>query len=121
MNKLHLLVLSAALVLTGVCFAAYTKQNTRVMRVQADTTFNDAGTATAVNMDVFLQTRLLVNDADPTDKVGERQLTKVSFDLLDPTLASTDITAAGKTVTYPQLAALIRKAALDRANAQGID
>lgn len=43
-----------------------------------------------------------------------------AVDLLAAPLANTHIVAAGAEVTYPQLAALWRKAALDRANAGGI-
>lgn len=63
-------------------------------------------------------TRLATNNTDPTDTTMDSKT--ITLDLLDPTLASVTITAAGKTVTYQQLAALIRQAALDRANAAGI-
>jgi len=60
------------------------------------------------------------NDADPND-ISYVPLKKlVSFNLLDPALASATITAAGATVTYLKLAALLRKACIDRAAAQGI-
>lgn len=95
---------------------AYTKLNTRVDRVQINTTFTPGTiTATAVQTEAFLQTKLIVNDSDPTDYV-ESPWKSIHFDLLDPTLTGVNITAAGKTITYPQLAALIRQAVLDRAN-----
>lgn len=97
----------------------YTRQATRVERVQMDTTFDNAGTATAVRVDAFLRNKLLINSTDGSDIVAG-DWAKVSFDLLDANLTSTTISAAGKTVTYPQLAALLRQAALDRANAAGI-
>lgn len=99
---------------------AYTKQNTRVDRVQINTTFTP-GTATALkaNTEFFVQNRLLVNDSDATDFI-ESPWKSVNVDLLDPARASDVITAAGKTVNPLQLAALIRQYALDRANAAGI-
>lgn len=64
-------------------------------------------------------TRLSTNNADSTDMMLDSKT--VSFDLLDPTLASTPITAGGVTLSgYGKLAALIRQAALDRGNAAGI-
>lgn len=93
----------------------YNKQNSRVVRFQCDTVFDASGTATAVAAQAFLQSRL-VNDSDPNDAV-DTPWTPVAFNLLDPALAGETITAAGKNVSYPQLAALLRQAALDRANA----
>lgn len=98
--------------------AAYTKQNSRVVRFQAEVT-TVAGNVTAVKCDAFLVSSF-VNTTDATDIVDAPKWTAVNFDLLDPTLAGVNITAAGKTVSYQQLAALIRQASLDRATAQGI-
>lgn len=98
---------------------AYTKQNTRVERVQMDIAFDAAGAATAVKVNAFIQNRRVVNDADPTDAVAQ-PWKQVDFDLLDAARASDVITAAGKTVSPVQLAALIRQYSLDRANAAGI-
>lgn len=98
----------------------YTKQTTRVFRFQGDTVFDAAGAATAVNVDAFLITRLLVNDADPTDRVGENEHRKISFNPLDAAIKDLTITASGKTITYQEWAQLTRKMVLDRANAQGI-
>lgn len=101
--------------------ATYTKQTARFPRVQIETTFSaGTGTATAVKVDAFVE-NVLVNDSDANDVLAKGQWKTVSFDLLDPTLTAVNITAAGKTVTYPQLAALIRQAALDRANAVGVN
>lgn len=118
MHKKFLASLFALAVFAAAAFAAYTKQNARVLRWQCDTTYNAAGTATAVNVDVFV-VQQLVNDSNASDIVSPAHQ-RVSFDLLAPALSATTITAAGKTVTYPQLAALLRQAALDRANAAGI-
>ena len=98
--------------------AAYTKQNSRVVRFQAEVT-TVAGNVTSVKCDAFLVSSF-VNTTDATDIVDAPRWSAVQFDLLDPTLAAVNITAAGKTVTYPQLAALMRQASLDRATAQGI-
>lgn len=117
-TKLFLLL---ALLATAVWAATYTRQNARVVRVQLNTEFQGAtGNALTVQCDAFLQTRVLVNDADSSDVAGTDHWVAVRFDLLDPEIASTNITAAGRTVTYQQLAALIRQAALDRATAQGV-
>lgn len=97
----------------------YTKQNSRIPSFHIDTDFlGGTGTALAVKTTAHVES-VLVNDADANDVVLP-QRSIVRFDLLDPLLASTPIVAAGKTVTYPQLAALIRQAGLDRANANGI-
>lgn len=117
-----ILILAGVLALAvGLVQAAtYTKQTARFPRVQIETSFTGgSATATAVKVDAFVE-NVLVNDADSADVLGRGQWKQVSFDLLDPTLTATNITAAGKTVTYPQLAALLRQAALDRANAGGI-
>ena len=98
---------------------SYTRQTTRVERVQMDTTFDATGTATAIKVNAFLRNKLLVSATDSTDVIPGKWA-EVDFDLLDPTLASTTIIAGGKTVTYPQLAALIRQAAIDRGNVVGI-
>lgn len=98
---------------------AYTKQNTRVERFQGDTDFNDSGTATAVRCTAFLQTKLLVNDSDSTDKVPA-PWKPVNCDLLAAPVATTNYTAAGKTVNGLQLAALLREVFLSEANRQGI-
>jgi hypothetical protein len=101
--------------------AAYTKQNTRVPRFQIQTEFQgNTGTALSVRADAYLET-LLINDADATEVHGRGKWVQVSFDFLDPLLTGQTITAAGETVTYPALAALIRQASLDRATAQGVN
>jgi hypothetical protein len=117
MKKLVTFVLFAV-ALVVAAFATYTKQNARVLRWQSDTSYDAAGSATAVKVDVFV-VQQLVNDNNPSDIIAPTQQ-RVSFDLLDASLSATNITAAGKTVTYLQLAALMRQAALDRANAAGI-
>jgi len=113
------LAVVGALVSTALVFAAYTRQNARVERMQFDAVYNGAGTVTAVRAEAFLSVRL-VNDSDPNDIVEDRTEKRVSFDLLDPEISSTTVTAAGRTVTYQQLAALLRQASLDRANAAGV-
>ena len=119
--RLGLLALSLSLSLGGILAAAtYTKQNARIHRLVVRTDFTgNTGTATAVTCDAYLES-LLINEANASD-VLPASVRVVSFDLLDPTLTGTAVTAAGKTVTYPQLAALLRQAALDRANAQGVN
>jgi hypothetical protein len=112
-----------SLLFSVLCLAAfaatYTKQNTRVNALHVNVDF-DKGTATstAVKITAYLQ-QVLINDTDTNDYVPAAR-GEVTFDLLDPTLNATTITAAGKTVTYPQLAAFLRQASLDRANAQGV-
>ena len=97
----------------------YTKQNTRVAQFSINTDFQgSSGTALNVFAVAHLES-LLVNDADANDIIFPRNKI-ISFDLLDAATQAVNITAAGKTVTYPQLAALIRQACLDRATAQGI-
>lgn len=98
----------------------YTKQNTRVERFQGDPTYvAGSTTATACPMTAFLQTKLLVNDADASDVVGGA-VKPVSFDLLVAPVSTTNYTAAGRTVTGVQLAALIREVALQEATRQAI-
>lgn len=94
---------------------AYTKQNTRIERWQSDV-FYVSGVASAVSTQVFMRSQL-VNDADGTDVV-QKPWESVSFELFGTT---GNITAAGKTVTYSQLAALMGRAALDQANLGGIN
>src|SRR6478752_5575391 len=97
----------------------YTKQNARVPSIQIETMFqNGSGTALSVNVTAHLES-VLVNDGDSEDSFPSPRK-RVLFDLIDPLLAAQNITAGGKTVTYQQLAALLRQATLDRANAQGI-
>lgn len=117
MKRLLPLFLFAAV----AALAAYTKQNTRVIRAQLDTVYADASAvnATSVPMTGFVQTDIIYDSTNVADASGGTTWKKVSFDLLDANLTSTTITASGKTVTYPQLAALIRQAVLDRGNAQG--
>lgn len=120
MKKLVLTILSAVAFATAFLSAAtYTRQTARVVRFQCDPVYNGAGAVTSAPIQSFL-VQTLVNDADATDVRDANQLIPVTFDLLDPTIASTNITAAGKTVTYQQLAALMRQAVLDRANAAGV-
>jgi hypothetical protein len=98
----------------------YTKQNARVVRVQADPSYNGgAATPASVPITFFLASRI-VNDNDANDVKGANEWLSVTVDLLDPARADDSITAASKTVSPPQLAALIRQYALDRANAAGI-
>ena len=110
----------AALITAAVALGAstYTKQNARVVRWASTTTYNAAGTVIAVPTEVLVVSQL-VNNANSGDIVASDNQA-VRFNLLDPSLAAVNITAAGKTVTYPQLAALLRQAALDQANAAGI-
>jgi hypothetical protein len=120
MKKKLIIILTIASALCAVyaIAAAYTKQNTRVPRFQIQTEFQgNTGTAISVRADAYMET-LLINDADATEVHGRNQWRQVSFDFLDPLLTGQTITAAGETVTYPALAALIRQASLDRANAQ---
>jgi hypothetical protein len=119
-------ILTFALVALGLMGASkakagdYTKQNARVKRIQAETTYNGAGTATAVKMDTFLVIRL-VKDSDSNDVKGDNELIQVSFDLLDPAISGEAISVPGVTgLTYQRLAVAIRQAALDRANAAGV-
>lgn len=107
--------------LMGAAAQTYTKQSVRFPRVQIETTFSGGtSSATAVVVDVFAE-NVLVNGADANDVKGRgNDWQKITFDMLDSNLSATNITAAGKTVTYPQLAALLRQAALDRANAAGV-
>ncbi len=115
-TKLSLLFLLAACSAFAV---TYTKQNAQVARFQINTTFvGGTGTATSVKANAFIQT-VLINDVD-ADDVKQGEWVAVNFDLVDPAIASTTITAAGKTVTYTQLAALIRQGCLDQASANGI-
>ena len=120
MKRTLITLLAVAVIATAFAAAAtYTKQNTRIMREQCDVTYDATGALVAANVSAFLQTRLLVNDADPTDVI-QNPWKQVSYNLLDPALATTTITAGGTTVTYPKLAALMRQAALDRATAAGV-
>ena len=97
----------------------FTKQNTRVAFLQIDPTYND-GTPAPLTCPVQVQMQsVYLDDSVPAKKISG-ECKAVRFDLLDLELAAVTITAASKTVTYPQLAALIRQAALDRANAAGI-
>lgn len=98
----------------------YTKQNSRVERFQGDPSYvAGSTTATAVPMTAFLQTKLLVNDADAADVIVPPWVA-VNFDLLGAPVATTQYTAAGKTVNGQQLAALLRQVALDEATRQNI-
>lgn len=63
---------------------------------------------------------LFVNATVPSDFVVGQPLPSLRFNLFDPAISGLNITAAGKTVTYAQLAALLRQGVLDRAAAQGI-
>ena len=95
---------------------AYTKQNARVIRWQSECSYDTSGNISSVNTSVFLVSRV-VNDADPTDVRGAHDFLSTSFELLTTTGT---ITAATKTVSYTQLAALLRQASLDQANLAGI-
>jgi hypothetical protein len=121
MKTKSLLFLIALCLGASLALAAWTKNSTRVWRLQADTTFasNTSATATAVRMDAFLEA-LVTNDSDITQAVGQDHRVKVSFDLIGAPVATTNYTAAGKTVTGVQLAALLRQVALDEATRQGI-
>jgi len=97
----------------------YTKQNSRVPRFQIVTEFaGNTGTAIQVNATASLES-LFTNDAVPTE-AHSAPWRQVSFDMIAPAISGLTITAAGQTVTYLQLAALLRQASLDRATAQGI-
>jgi hypothetical protein len=111
-------ILALALCASTLAVAVtYTRQNARVATVHMDVNYT-AGSPTSIPVQAYMAVRL-TNDADANDEVqASRQ--QVNFDLLDAALTSTNITASGKTVTYPQLAALIRQACLDRANAAGV-
>lgn len=99
---------------------AYTKQNARFPRVNIETSFTN-GTATATAVIVAAQAEnVLVNDADATDVVGKNAWRQILFDMLDPALTNTNVTAAGVTTTVPKIAALLRQLVIDRANAQGV-
>jgi hypothetical protein len=99
--------------------STYTKANTRIERWQSQVTYAaDGSTPTGVPTQVYMVSRL-VNDADHADSIHP-PWNEVAFDPLADDIKATTITAAGKTVTYQQLAALMRQAALDRANANGI-
>lgn len=121
MKKLLALLLTAFIAAPAplVNAATLTRGNARLVYLGLNATYTLATDVnpSAVPVQVGFS-RLATNNADPTDTTTDSKT--VSFDLLDPLLSSTTITAAGKTVTYPQLAALIRQAALDRANAAGI-
>lgn len=97
---------------------AYTKKNSRVARFQCDPVYSADGGLASVPMQAFLQARI-VNDDNPEDAVAANPV-KVDFDLLAPEIKDLTITASGKTVTYQELGALLRKACLDRANAAGV-
>ena len=105
----------------SIAFATWSKQNSRVTRVQLDTTFanNTNGAATSVKATAFLEA-LVVDDADPTKARGQNDWTPVSFDLIAEPVSTTQYTAAGKTVNGQQLAALIREVALAEATRQNI-
>lgn len=120
-SKIFLLAALAVAAFTLGAFAqvTYTRQTARVTRFQCDPTYDSGGAVTAAKVNAFLVQRL-VNNADATDVRTDATPKQVDFDLLDAALTSTNITAAGKTVTYPQLAALMRQACLDRANAAGV-
>lgn len=96
---------------------AYTKQPARVMRIQTTPTFDATGATTAVLVEAFIQRKRLVNDEDTADVV-EGPWKQVTFNLLADDVKDVTITAGGKTITYGQLAALMRKAAMDRLAAQ---
>lgn len=119
--KLRLLFSALILAAAGVCYAAWTKQSSRVVRLQADTTFtsNTSGTATAVKVTAYLQA-LITDDADPTKARGHNDWVPVSFDLLAAPVSTTNYTAAGKTVNGTQLAALLREVALQEATRQNV-
>jgi hypothetical protein len=97
----------------------YTRQNARIVRLQSDPVYASGASPTSVPLKFFIVQRL-VNDSDASDVKGEKETIEITVDLLDPTRASDTITAAGKTVSPPQLAALIRQYGLDRANAAGV-
>lgn len=96
----------------------YTKRAPRVAHLQVATEFNNSNDApSAVHLSASLEASFM-NDANPGD-ISYIPLKTVSFNLLDPALAALTIVAAGETVTYPKLAALLRKACLDQGQAQG--
>ncbi len=99
---------------------AYTIQSARVPRVQIETTFvNGSGTASSVKADAFLQA-VLINDAQPSDVRGLEKWTRVSYDLIQPPVSTTNYTAAGVTANGVQIAALMRAMALSEATRQSI-
>lgn len=121
MKKLFALLLAAFIAVPApfVNAATLTRGNARFVYLGLNANYTLATDVNPVSVPVQAGfTRLATNNTDPTDTTTDNKT--VSFDLLDPTLSAVTITAAGKTVTYPQLAALIRQAALDRANAAGI-
>lgn len=113
------LIAAFGLLAVSAFAVTYTRQSARVVRFQCDPIYDASGTVTSVPIQSYM-VQLLVNDTDNTDVRGKSQQIAVNFDLLDSNLSATTITAAGKTVTYPQLAALMRQAVLDRATAQGV-
>ncbi len=121
MKKLVQLILLVAVAFgLGSAFAAYTKQTTRVARFQCDPVYDAAGVATSVPVQVFYANRVLVNDANSADVVSPGNFGPVTVDLIAAPVASTSYTAAGKTVTGAQLAALLQAAFLAEATRQSV-
>jgi len=96
-------------------YAAYTKQSTRVDRVELNVTYDASGAISGVTCNAQIQTKLLVNDSDATDAVPG-PWRPVAFNLL----AVGNTTAATKTCNGTQVAALLQKIILDQATAQGV-
>lgn len=120
MNQRFIIFLAIVASTTAIVFGAtYTKHNSRVARMHFVVSYDTSNNVTAVNASAVMVSRF-VNAADSADQVEDPQWRSVGFDLLSETLNGETITAAGKTVSYPQLAALLRQAALDRANAAGV-
>ena len=97
-----------------------TKQNCRVVCWHSEVPYATpvAVQPTAVMTNAYVTNQVTL-DAD-SSSVVETPWKLVQFNLLDPALASTNIVAAGKTINYVQLGALMRQAVLDQANAKGI-
>lgn len=114
--------LICAVSLAVAAFAAtYTRQNSRVARFQCDTVFQGGTTtALAVNCSAYIETKVLTNDADANDVIGQGQWVTVSYDLLSPALATRNFTYAGKTLNGQQFAAFMRGMTLELASEQGV-
>jgi len=97
---------------------SYTKRNTRVDVVTIVTTFDDSDTALSVTVAAQLHNRV-ANDQVPTE-IADLPLKAVTFNLIGSPVATTNYTAATKTVNGNQFAALARQIVLDEATRQGI-
>ncbi len=113
------IVIILALIASVAIAATFTQQAARLVRFQGDPIYAGGAAPTSFPIDFFIVQRI-VNDANASDVRGLSEQQKITVDLLDSARASDVITAAGKTVSPPQLAALLRQYGIDRANAAGI-